>query len=115
MTTQPAFAPSASFELDRPGDDRIARAATWARQLGLVNGVYAAFALVGGSIVATCFFVFTAILLLRAANSLRAIVRTSGHDVAHLTNALDRIAGMFWYRIMLLVGLVGFTLWGALT
>jgi hypothetical protein len=99
MQTSPAL--SLPYEIAAEHDSRLTRTASWTRQLAIVWMTAAGFFLFSGAIAHTVVAVVFAVLLVRAAKDLRAIVRTRGNDVALLMDATDMLARTFRLRVRL--------------
>lgn len=97
------------YEFAAAHDARLAKTSAWARQLGLVNFIAAIFAVANGVYPTAAVQVMFGVLLLYAGRSLRAVVTTSGRDVAHLLTAARHVKTVLWLRsAALMLGLLAF-------
>lgn len=103
MNTAHATVLPAEHEIPASHDARLTHTASWTRQLGIVWAVSTAFAVFSGAYIAAIIELVFAVLLIRAASDLRAIVQTQGNDLALLRSATARIARMLQVRIVLVL------------
>lgn len=101
MQTAHATVIPVDHEIAASHDARLTHTASWTRQLGIVWAVSTAFAVLSGAYIGAIVELVFAVLLIRAASDMRAIVQTQGNDLALLRSATARLTRMLLMRIVL--------------
>jgi hypothetical protein len=85
----------------------IARAAFWARALGIALLVTAGLGLLNLNVIGAIINGAVGLFMLAGGASLDAVVKTQGNDVAHMMTALGKLGNAFQIRVVVLtVGLM---------
>lgn len=95
------------YEFGEAENRIISAAALWARILGVVFIVIGTIGLLNCSIIDFILKLVVGIFMITGGNSLAAVVNTQGNDIAHMTQAIQKLGTAFKIRVIAtIVGLV---------
>lgn len=104
------------YEFGEAENVRIGEAATWTRAAGIVDVVFAAFAVVGamlsmksaglqavGLLIGAAIYLAVGSSLISAASSFTAVVRTEGNDMPNMLTALGKLKTAFKVQVIVVM------------